>query len=303
MPAADAARGLDHRRPDAEPSALAQICGQRSERRSRRARLAAAGSAVVQPHDVHLHAAAIPKSTAASSTTRWTPRSSRSRFTTMPKTPSCCATAKARAAVGKAAHARRDQIHEPVRHEPRRPLNFLPEPPTNLRAIARYERLNRARVGRAREHSAAAERRRTMSSIARPMAMASAIRFPVGNVTSYTVTDLSAGHGFLFSRGGGECRRRIHAVGSRRLPRLSSSGAPRVLFVNAFDRFDRTTNLRQDVAPAKLGPAGQQRRHRARVAALDQRLRLRRAARQGHRHAAWLSTRARTKQSPTIRCS
>ena len=69
----------------------------------------------------------------------------------------------------------------------------------------------------------------------------------VGNVTSWTLTNLSANTDFYFrvtgANAGGESMP-SEVVGCRT---AVTNGAPRVLVVNAFDRFDRTTNLRQDV--------------------------------------------------------
>jgi len=78
----------------------------------------------------------------------------------------------------------------------------------------------------------------------------------VGNITNYTITNLAGGRDYYFritaANEGGEsfssevvgCRTPVYA------------GAPRILFVNAYDRYDRTLNLKQDLVPQAYVPPG-----------------------------------------------
>jgi len=78
----------------------------------------------------------------------------------------------------------------------------------------------------------------------------------VGNITNYTITNLAGGRDYYFritaANQGGEsfssevvgCRTPVYA------------GAPRILFVNAYDRYDRTLNLKQDLDPQVYDPPG-----------------------------------------------
>lgn len=78
----------------------------------------------------------------------------------------------------------------------------------------------------------------------------------VGNVTSYTVTNLPAGTDFYFrvtaSNAGGESMP-SEVVGCRA---PLTNGAPRVLVVNGYDRFDRTLNLRHSLVAESWDPPG-----------------------------------------------
>ena len=78
----------------------------------------------------------------------------------------------------------------------------------------------------------------------------------VSNVTSHRVTGLAGGVDYYFRvsavNAGGESMP-SEVVGCRT---PTSSVQPRVLVVNAFDRFDRTTNLRQNTTPQAWAPPG-----------------------------------------------
>jgi hypothetical protein len=78
----------------------------------------------------------------------------------------------------------------------------------------------------------------------------------VGNVTSFTITNLPPGVDYYFrvaaANAGGESFPSV-VVGCR--PPLFG-GSAKVLIVNAFDRFDRTTNLKQDFTPQHYVPPG-----------------------------------------------
>ena len=77
-----------------------------------------------------------------------------------------------------------------------------------------------------------------------------------GGTTSVTLTNLAADADFYFRvaavNAGGESFP-SETVGCRR---TSNPAQSRVLFVNAFDRFDRTTNLRQTPAALNYAPPG-----------------------------------------------
>ncbi|MFO1487756.1 MAG: fibronectin type III domain-containing protein [Verrucomicrobiota bacterium] len=74
----------------------------------------------------------------------------------------------------------------------------------------------------------------------------------VGTATNYTITSLTAGRDYYFricaANAGGESLP-SEVVGCR-----ATNAATRVLYVNAFDRFDRTTNLRQNLVAQNYVP-------------------------------------------------
>jgi hypothetical protein len=135
------------------------------------------------------------------------------------------------------------------------PLIFLPEPPANVRAIGGAN--GSAALAWAAPVSVANSGAPTNyliyqstngSGFGNPIS--------VGNVTNFTVTNLTAGEDYYFrvaaANAGGESF--PSAVVGCRPPMFSDS--PKILFVNAFDRFDRTTNLRQDFVPQHYVPPG-----------------------------------------------
>src|SRR6185295_13782245 len=78
----------------------------------------------------------------------------------------------------------------------------------------------------------------------------------VGNVTSFTVSNLPPNVDYYF-------RVAAHNLGGESMPsevvgcRVSSTnGAPKVLVVNGFDRFDRTTNLKHNTTRGSWDPQG-----------------------------------------------
>ncbi len=157
---------------------------------------------------------------------------------------------KARAAVGRAA------MHAVVKYMSQfdsGPLAFLPEPPVNLRVrggvdgsvVLRWS----APVSSGGSGAAAGYviyRSANGHGFGNPV--------EVGAVTSATLTGLVPGSEWYFRiaavNSGGESMP-SEVVGCR-LPVDSKSG--RVLIVNAFDRFDRTLNLRQDVTRQGYAP-------------------------------------------------
>ena len=78
----------------------------------------------------------------------------------------------------------------------------------------------------------------------------------VGNVTNYTITNLPAGTDYYFritaANEGGESFP-AEVVGCRT---PSYAASPRIVFVNAFDRYDRTLNLKQDFVAQFYDPPG-----------------------------------------------
>lgn len=162
--------------------------------------------------------------------------------------------AKARAAVGKASmHAVIKFMNTFDTNDPPA-LNFLPEPPTNLRALAgtngQIAISWTAPVALGGSQSATnylLYRSTNGYGFGNPIS--------VGNVTSCTVTNLPPNTDFYFrvaaANAGGESMP-TEVVGCR----AAATIAPRVLVVNGFDRFDRTTNLRHDLTAQSWDPPG-----------------------------------------------
>lgn len=161
---------------------------------------------------------------------------------------------KARAAVGKAAmHAVVKYMNTYDTNHPA-PLSFLPEAPTNPRAIASGTNgvitlswTAPVSLGGSQSPTHYVIYRSTNGyGFGNPIL--------VGNVTSYTITNLPADTDFYFrvsaSNAGGESMP-SEVVGCRA---SSTAGAMKVLVVNGFDRFDRTSNLRQNTTAQNYGP-------------------------------------------------
>lgn len=134
------------------------------------------------------------------------------------------------------------------------PLNFVPEPPFNVRAIASGGnvvvswRAPVAQGGSGATGGYVIYQSTNGYGFGNPVA--------VGNVTSFTLTNLTADRDYFF---------RVAATnaGGQSMPsetvacRTSSTvGTPRVLIVNAFDRFDRTLNIRQTPGVQNYKPPG-----------------------------------------------
>ncbi len=156
---------------------------------------------------------------------------------------------KARSAVGKAAmHAVVKYMNEFAGG----PLNFPPEAPTGLRARAGA---NGAVVLNWTPPLSTGGSGAPTGYVIYRSANGYGFGAPVtvGNVTGYTLTGLAPDTDWYFrvaaTNAGGESFP-AEVAGCR----TSSAGARQVLFVNAFDRFDRTLNLRQDLTRQGYAP-------------------------------------------------
>ncbi len=149
---------------------------------------------------------------------------------------------KARAAIGKAA------MHAAIKYFNQYDglaLNFLPEPPSNPRATgATNGSITLRWTAPVSVGGSGSPTNYVIYSSTNGYGFGNPIS--VGNVTTYTITNLPGGTDYYFriaaSNAGGESLP-SEVVGCRT---ALSADAPKALLVNAFDRFDRTTNLRQD---------------------------------------------------------
>jgi hypothetical protein len=126
------------------------------------------------------------------------------------------------------------------------PLAFLPEPPTNLRAIAGTNgQINLAWTAPVSSGGSQAPTNYVIYRSTNGVGFGETVS--VGNVTSYTLSNLTTGVDYYFrvtaANAGGESMP-SETVGCRI---ATTNNAPRVLVVNAFDRLDRTGNLRHNV--------------------------------------------------------
>lgn len=154
--------------------------------------------------------------------------------------------AKARAAIARASlHGVIKFMNQFDTNNPP-PLVFLPEAPTNLRAIAGSNgqisfawNVPVSSGGSQNPTNYILYRSTNGFGFGNPIS--------VGNATSYTISNLTAGVDYYFrvtaANAGGESMP-SETVGCRAAP---TSNAPRVLVVNAFDRLDRSANLRHNV--------------------------------------------------------
>lgn len=127
------------------------------------------------------------------------------------------------------------------------PLAFLPEAPTNLRAVAGTDgQINFAWTAPVSSGGSQAPTNYVLYRSTDGFGFGNPIS--VGNVTSYTVSNLTAGVDYYFrvtaANTGGESMP-SETVGCRA---ATTNNAPRVLVVNAFDRMDRSANLRHNVS-------------------------------------------------------
>ncbi len=127
------------------------------------------------------------------------------------------------------------------------PLAFLPEAPTNLRALAGTNGLiNFAWTAPVSSGGSQNPTNYVLYRSTNGFGFGNPVS--VGNVTSYTVSNLTAGVDYYFrvtaANAGGESMP-SETVGCRA---GTTNNAPRVLVVNAFDRMDRSANLRHSVS-------------------------------------------------------
>lgn len=125
------------------------------------------------------------------------------------------------------------------------PLAFLPEAPTNLRAIAGPNgQIGLAWTAPVSSGGSQSPTNYILYRSTNGFGFGNPIS--VGNVTSYTISNLTTGVDYYFrvtaANAGGESMP-SETVGCRA---ATTNNAPRVLVVNAFDRMDRSANLRQD---------------------------------------------------------
>jgi hypothetical protein len=153
---------------------------------------------------------------------------------------------KVRAAVARATlHGMVKFMHQYDTNNPP-PLAFLPEPPTNLRAVAGTNgQMHFAWTPPVSSGGSQAATNYILYQSTNGIGFGQPVS--VGNVTSFTVSNLTAGVTYYFRlsavNAGGESMP-SETVGCRA---GASPATPRVLVVNAFDRFDRTGNLRHNV--------------------------------------------------------
>jgi len=135
------------------------------------------------------------------------------------------------------------------------PLIFLPEPPANVRAIGSTN--NIVSLTWAVPVSVANSGAPTNYIIYQSTnGYGFGNPISVGNMTNFAVSNLVAGQDYYFriaaANAGGESF--PSAVVGCRPPQTSAS--TKALFVNGFDRFDRTTNLKQDLVAQNYIPPG-----------------------------------------------
>jgi hypothetical protein len=127
------------------------------------------------------------------------------------------------------------------------PLAFLPEAPTNLRASAGTNgQINLAWTAPVSSGGSQTPTNYILYQSTNGFGFGNPVS--VGNVTSYTVSNLTAGVDYYFrvtaANAGGESMP-SETVGCRA---AATNNAPRVLVVNAFDRLDRSANLRHNLS-------------------------------------------------------
>ena len=134
------------------------------------------------------------------------------------------------------------------------PLNFVPEPPFNVRAIASGSNVVVSWFAPVAQGGSGAASGYVMYQSTNGYGFGNPVA--VGNVTSFTLTNLVANRDYFF---------RVAATnaGGQSMPsetvacRIASTpGVPRVLIVNAFDRFDKSLNIRQTPSSQNYRPPG-----------------------------------------------
>lgn len=134
-------------------------------------------------------------------------------------------------------------------------LAFLPEAPTNLRAIAGTNgQISFAWTAPVSSGGSQSATNYILYRSTNGFGFGNPVS--VGNVTSYTVSNLTTGVDYYFrvtaANAGGESMP-SETVGCRA---ATTNNAPRVLVVNAFDRMDRSANLRHNVSSQNWSKPG-----------------------------------------------
>jgi hypothetical protein len=164
------------------------------------------------------------------------------------------ADAKVRAAIARAAmHAVVKYFNQFDTNNPP-PLVFLPEPPANVRAIGDSGgNIALAWAVPVSVANSGAPTNYIIYQSTNGYGFGNAIS--AGNVTNFVITSVMPGVDYYFrvsaANAGGESFP-SEVVGCC----TSSNGAAKVLFVNAFDRFDRPLDLKQDLVPQHYVPPG-----------------------------------------------
>ncbi len=162
---------------------------------------------------------------------------------------------KARAAVGKAAMHGVIKFMNTFDTNNPAPLLFLPEPPTNLRAISSGTNGNITLSWTAPVSTGGSQSPTNYLIYRSTNGFGFGSAISVGDVTSITISNLPVNTDHYFrvaaANGGGESM--ASEVVACRAP--STNGAAKVLFVNAYDRFERTQNLRVDLTVQGYAPA------------------------------------------------
>jgi hypothetical protein len=164
--------------------------------------------------------------------------------------------AKARSAVGKAAMHAVVKFMNMYDTNGAPPLLFLPEPPSNLRALAANTNGHITLTWSAPVNFGGSQAATNYVLYRSTNGYGFGNPVSVGNVTLFIITNLPPNTDHYFrvtaANGGGESMP-SETVGCRA---SSTSGAARVLVVNGFDRFERTTNLKHDVNRGVWDPQG-----------------------------------------------
>lgn len=163
--------------------------------------------------------------------------------------------AKCRAAIGRAAmHAVIKFMNQFDTNNPP-PLAFLPEAPTNLRAAAGTNgQINFAWTAPVTSGGSQSPTNYVLYRSTNGFGFGNPVS--VGNVTSYTASNFTAGVDYYFRvtavNAGGESMA-SETIGCSL---ATTNNAPRVLVVNAFDRLDRSANLRHSLVGGSWDPPG-----------------------------------------------
>ncbi|MEO7300002.1 MAG: immunoglobulin domain-containing protein, partial [Verrucomicrobiota bacterium] len=132
------------------------------------------------------------------------------------------------------------------------PLTFLPEPPRSPRAVGTTNGIVLSWVAPINQSGSSSPTNYVIYSSTNGYGFGNIVS--VGNVLTYTFTNLATDTDFYFrvvaANAAGQSFP-AEVVGCRR---SSTNGAPKVLVVNAFDRFDRTQNLLQSTVALNYSP-------------------------------------------------